>query len=437
MLNWLDKQHKKVIPSDFFKEISKINFDVPSGFNEIDFHSIGTSSKHSNPITEQSIIQDERLVVSPFLKENTLRKLLEKTRKLYLFSSNYELTQISNDFIQTIAPCYQFAPFIEDAEMMDHMSEPDELPMSQNLHAKLFIDKKGRNISWYLGSANATGPASNGNIEFMVQLKTTSSLMSPSKIQEQFINDIGNGISLFEPFESEAGEINESEKIKEQEIRKLIHTLSGIEIIGKAEQNEDKLFDLIIYIPKINTSLPDWVTIKVKPLPERHKNAIKIEPWHEQEINEFTGYVEIDLSPYLIVELWDNEILIHQFLLDMKIELDNSRLNRIFTSIINSKARFFNYLFFLMSEETPDIHDDKQNINKSYASSYGEEIAFFANTPIYEKLLYTASRNNKKLESINKLIERLKNENDEYGNPIITEEFLNMWEIFHSFNNKK
>ena len=90
-----------------------------------------------------------------------------------------------------------------------------------------------------------------------------------------------------------------------------------------------------------------------------------------------------------------------------------------------------------MSEETPDMPDDEPEAEKRKGGSYGEEIAFFANTPVYEKLLYTASRNSKKLGSINKLVERLKNEEDEHGDPIITKEFLTMWEVFHNFTSKK
>jgi hypothetical protein len=51
--------------------------------------------------------------------------------------------------------------------------------------------------------------------------------------------------------------------------------------------------------------------------------------------------------------------------------------------------------------------------------------------------MYTASRNSKKLSSINKLVERLKNEEYEHGEQIITKEFLTMWEVFHSFSQRK
>ena len=437
MLSWLDKQVGKVIPAEFFKEIPKVKFDVPSPFTDIDFHPIGISPKRENPMIKEQIKQDERLVVSPFLKEETLIKLLEKSNRLYLLSTNYELSQISSSFLQSISPVYQFSPFIEDAEKLEYMSEPNEIPMGQNLHAKLFIDKKGRNISWYLGSANATTPASRGNIEFMVQLQTLNKAMGPAPIKEQFIQSMQSGISLFEKYEGESTETDKSEIIREKEIRKLIHSLSGIEFKGKAEQNIEKLYDLIIFIPESDIPLPQDIEVKIKPLPEKHKSSVKFNHNLSQEIKDFTGYEDVELSPYLIIEIWEKNKLQHQFVLDMKIELDNNRLNRIFTSIINSKSRFLNYLFFLMSEETPDVTDDAFEVSRNKGGSYGDEIAFFANTPVYEKLMYTASRNSQKLGSINKLIERLKNEEDEHGEAIISKEFLTMWDVFHSFSKQK
>jgi len=317
------------------------------------------------------------------------------------------------------------------------MSESDEIPMGQNLHAKLFIARKGRNITWYLGSANATTPASCGNIEFMVQLQTTDKAMGPTPIKKQFTESMQSGISLFEKYEGESAETDKSEIIREQEIRKLIHSLSGIEFKGKAEQNIEKLYDLTIFIPQSDITLPQGIEIKIKPLPEKHRASVKFDSNSSQEIKDFTGYEEVELSPYLIIEIWEKNKLQHQFVLDMKIELESNRLNRIFTSIINSKSRFLNYLFFLMSEETPDMPDDEGEASRNKGGSYGDEIAFFANTPVYEKLMYTASRNSKKLGSINKLVERLKNEEDEHGEQIITKEFLTMWEVFHSFSKQK
>lgn len=436
MLKWLDGQSKGSIPKNFFKEISKVQFQIPSGFNQLNFHPIGISDKYKNPITHQETVFDERLVMSPFIQEATINSIKEKAKKLYLMSSNVDLSQITPSLLGEIGDIYQFSPFIEDAEKMESISEADEIPMNQNLHAKFYINKKGSNISWFIGSANATSPASKGNIEFLVEAQTNKRNLSPSQIAIQLTNPIDNGIALFESYQGEYCKEVKSIEIREQEIRKLIHEISGLAILGEAIQNENKYYDLLIHLPKSKIVLPEKIEVKLKPLPEKHKKTVPIYLNEKMTINDFKDYEEVDLSPYIIFEILDNGQLVSRFVLDMKIELCNSRLDKIFTSIINNRNRFLNYLFFLMTEETPDNHEDDSEKGKN-TDRFEKEIAYFADAPIYEQLLLTASRNPSKLGSIGKFIDRMKLQKDDTGKSIITDDFLEMWQVFNSYSTKK
>jgi hypothetical protein len=120
----------------------------------------------------------------------------------------------------------------------------------------------------------------------------------------------------------------------------------------------------------------------------------------------------------------------------MKIDLEPSRLNKIFSSIINDRSRFLNYLSFLLSEETPDkLEDNNQKNNKKKENGMEGSIAFFDGTPIYEKLMITSSRNPSRLSKISNLIERLKGEKETNGNDIISKEFYELWSVFKPAEN--
>ena len=200
-LHYLKSKSGNTIPEVFFKELPKVVFDVPDGFSEIAFHPIGNLNKnYPNPITTKTEKQDERLVVSPFLDKTTLDYFVKTSKRFSLFSTDFELSSLPEIVLSTISEKYRFNPFIEDAESLDELSEPDEIPFRQNLHAKFFIDKKGRAISWYIGSANASKPASERNIEFMVELKTSGSAMSPKNIKNKLISTNNSSIILFEAF---------------------------------------------------------------------------------------------------------------------------------------------------------------------------------------------------------------------------------------------
>lgn len=433
MLKWLQKQHAGSIPESFFKELPKVAFDVPSGFSEMAFHPIGVNGL-TNPVTNSSELQDERLVMSPFLDETTLKALTTQAKKTYLFSSKYELEQLKPEVLDLFTEKFQFSPIIEDAEKDAAWSEDDDIAMSQNLHAKLFIDKKGGKVTWYLGSANATQPASKGNVEFLVSLSTTAS-RGPTPIKGQLTSAMSNGMGLFEPF----NHFNNRDEVAvtlEQEIRELKHHLSSLAIYGEAKLNQGK-YDLLIAIPEVNFQVPGGLEVRCKPISDLKRTSVKLQMSNAELLTIFGGYDLIDLSPYLIFEIWQSENQLDQFVLDMQIDLSDERFDQIFNSIINSKSKFLNYLYFLMSEETPDVHDSKINNSGRFSSLNDDQIAFFTGSPIYEKLLFTASRFPEKLASINTLIERTKSQVDADGNPLVTAEFLVMWQAFNAFKGQK
>jgi hypothetical protein len=436
-LHYLKSKSGTAIPDVFFKELPKVVFDVPDGFSEIAFHPIGNFKKnYPNPITTKTEKQDERLVVSPFLDKTTLDYFVKTSKRFSLFSTDFELSSLPEIVLSTLSEKYRFNPFIEDAESLDELSEPDEIPFRQNLHAKFFIDKKGRAISWYIGSANASKPASERNIEFMVELKTSGSAMSPKNIKNKLISTNNSSIILFEAFEGNGIEITESEKIKAQELRRIIHEISGVSFTGKAILNEFGRYDLEINIPLMDVKLPSGIIIKIKPLPENKIQSIEINLAIEQRINDFKNYDETLLSPFLIVEIYKDLEIEKRFVVDMKIDLEPSRLNKIFSSIINDRSRFLNYLSFLLSEETPDkLEDNNQKNNKKKENGMEGSIAFFDGTPIYEKLMITSSRNPSRLSKISNLIERLKGEKETNGNDIISKEFYELWSVFKPAEN--
>lgn len=436
-LNFLKTKSGAIIPDVFFKELPKVAFDVPDGFTDIEFHPIGKFKKnYANPITSKIEKQDYRLVVSPFLDKTTLDYFIGSSKQFSLFSSDFELSGLAETLLKSIQKKYCFNPFIETAESIEELSEPDEIPMSQSLHAKFFIDKKGSDISWYIGSANASKPASDRNIEFMVELKTNSSAMGPLQMERKLTTTIDSSINLFETYDGEKREILESERIKEQEVRRIIHELSDIKISGKALKNALGGYDLEIVIPKIEFKLPNDIKIKIKPLPEKTMQSIEIITGVEQRITNFKNYDEIQLSPFVILEIERDLKIEKRFVLDMKIDLESKRYNKIFSTIINNRSRFLNYLSFLLSEETPEhLEEDGTEVNRLKRNGMDTSIAFFDGTPVYEKLMITSSRNPERLVKINRLIERLKGEKETNGTDIITAEFDELWNVFKPTEN--
>jgi hypothetical protein len=441
-LNYLNIMDLQDIPSSFLSDLLKVEFDIPEKFESFKFVPVGvknpnTAKSYLNPLTASKINWDEMLIISPFVDKTTLEKIYNYTeRKPYLLSRKEELDGVPEVTLSKF-DCWQFSSFFQEAEFYQELEEEGVEPVAQNLHAKLFVAMSNKIPYWYLGSANCSDPAQGRNIEFMVELKGIESGGLKTKDILKVLTDPtkSEGITLFTPYQLEARVSVEEQKNLDSAIRKIKYALTLMSIKGEAKQIEGgTAYNLTIEIDASELDLPNDFQIKVKPLPEQQKTRVALKSREINVIKDFGGYAETSLSIFLEFEISYKDLFCRHFLLPMEIGLPSSRLNKIFSSIINSRDKFLKYLTFLLTgEETDLIGNAVMQRNDQY--SRGRESA--SGTPVYEKLLITTSRYPEKLKSIDDLINRLKGESSDLDEQIITEDFENFWHVFQPFIIKK
>jgi len=443
-LQYLNTTGKKTIPANFLTDLLKVKFDLPEKFDAFKFIPIGitnfeTEKTYFNPITAAKANWDEMLIVSPFIDKTTLNSIYEATKKTpYLLSTKEELDSVDEEILN-LSDCWQFNTYFEDAEFNHEFEDGVTEPLPQNLHAKLFVAMQNRTPFWFLGSANCTAPAQGRNIEFMVELKAGNGAGLKTKDIFKALTDPekSEGITLFTPYTYESRSFAEEQKNIELDIRKIKYDLTKLPIKGTAELIENgTAYNLSIQIDATGLTLPNGFEVKVKPLPENQKEGLNIKPEIINIIDNFGGYAETILSIFLVFEIEKDDHVHSQFLMPMEIELPSSRLNKIFSAIIDSREKFLKYLTFLLTGEETDLISNA-NVKKSNAASNITDVSGFAGTPIYEKLLIASSRFPDKLKSIDNLIQRLKEETTELDEPIITAEFEGFWNIFQTFIKNK
>jgi len=441
-LQYLNSTGKMKITSSFIADLQMVKFDLPDKFDSLKFKPIGiinpeTNKSYVNPITTGNTVWDEMLIMSPFLDNSTLMRVATN-KKAYLLSRKDELDAVDEKTLMKF-DCWQFSTFFQKAEYFQELEDDGSVPLSQNLHAKFFVTMLDKVPYWYLGSANCSDPAQSRNIEFMVELKGGNwSGLKPKDMFKQFTNpEKADGISLFTEYNSENRVSVEEQKGINLAIRKIKFDLTKLPITGTATLiDKGAAYNLNIEIDATKLILPIGFEVKMKPLPEQQKGAILINAGMINFINNFTGYAETALSIFLIFEIVKEDTMYSQFLLPMAIELPNSRLNKIFSSIIDSREKFLKYLTFLLTgDETATIGNTKNNKNKTVANE--SDAWAFTGTPVYEKLLVAISRNPEKLKSIDALIQRLKEESSDLKEPIINTEFESFWNVFQTFIKNK
>ena len=106
----------------------------------------------------------EWLVISPFVTDDGLKRLVRNRRDCLLISRSESLQQLTGE----LAEVGQMFSLNEQAETPE--AAEDDIPLSRGLHAKCYVIDNGWKASIWTGSANATEQAFNGNVEFLVEL---------------------------------------------------------------------------------------------------------------------------------------------------------------------------------------------------------------------------------------------------------------------------
>lgn len=169
-------------------------------------------------------------------------------------------------------------------------------------------------------------------------------------------------------------------------------------------------------------------TVRLRPLPEENKKVVQVMPGNLNVIKEFTGYTETRLSPFVVWEVSDSEGLQESFLAAMEITLPDTRLGKIFKSIIDSQDKFIKYLTFILTGTDAEVIGNNGN-NRTKNGEPGAYAGWLQGAPVFEKLMLAASRYPERIESVNQLIKRLKSETQE-GEDILPKDLKELLIVF-------
>lgn len=427
------------ISDKFISDLKKVDFRIPDGFRLMNFHPIGVprtsnGSNYNNPLQNKK--WEELLAISPFLDNKTVRRISNATnKKIAILSVKEELSNLSKKVLDKLES-YKFSDNIRMAAFKKELVEESYFQFSQELHSKLFIGRKQKENFWYLGSANLTDPAFGRNIEFMVELKSNMDETRPSRILRSFTKPNDNDIVLFEPFRIENTDDAPNKENIELDLQEIVYNITKLQIKGDYHLFPNtNTYELSIYIDASNFNLKKDYTVKLKLLSSGNSNKYTLRSQKKNEIIIPENLTETQLTPFIHWEIQKNGEVVKQFLTKMEIDLPkDTRLRKILTTIINSREKFLKYIIFLIQGESAqslfdyDDKNDKSTRAHKVLSNYS-----IPGIPIFENLLLAVSRSPKKLGSIDKLVNQLKEENDDNTKKILTPEFERFWEVFKEF----
>jgi hypothetical protein len=153
------------------EQARRTEWELPPGFEDLQFHVLGLSRKSTQWLPEGS---DRLLVISPFVSDTALALLAETSSEpVALISRAEELDRLEPATRAKFEKIFVMSDRAESEDGEDTAASSERsLNALLGLHAKVYIAKRGWDTRVYLGSANATHAAllNGSNIELLAEL---------------------------------------------------------------------------------------------------------------------------------------------------------------------------------------------------------------------------------------------------------------------------
>ena len=436
-LNYLNKVDDS-IDKKFIDDLKRVKFNIPPKFSNLDFFPIGINDSNDKPYTNPISEYDwaDLLVISPFVDETTVKKLRATTKNnLWICGLRNELSMLSESTKSTVE-LFQFSEQIESNSMLQDFTEGEEDPLPQSLHAKAYFANFDGTPYWYLGSANFTSPAFGRNVEFLIELECEASGLTPKTVLKQLTEqDNKNTIPIFENFVQLEDDLGEERKKFELVLRKLLYNVLGSKASGFVDDSVgNNLYSLTLDIDFTATNWSKDFELVINPISKTNENK-NLTPLIKDQVVFNQLFSITQLSPYFILSIYHSASKepVCRVLWEVEIKnMPSTRLDKVFSSIIDSRDKFMQYLYFLLNETGSDIIDSGGK--KERGNSGLDATNFlFDGKPIFESLLLAASRDLDKLKQIDVIINKLSQEEKDETKKIVSEEFYQLWQVFKEF----
>lgn len=396
-------------------ESRKCEWELPAGFKDIGFHILGVDNRNWLPPPS-----DELAVISPFVREDALKALVNTTGKArFLLARSEELDNIGSETIGSFAYCTVLA---EQAETGD--SEDETGTTGNGLHAKAYMLKKGWYTHLFVGSANASDRVIDPfvkvrNLEIMVELRGLASKVGgiDTLLSEEGLADI---LTLYQPPDPD-----------EQR-----HTISAAE--KALERVRDRLSTAVLAISCAQIDDAWQLTLTAEAPINLEDSALMVWPLTISRDRAVNGHsLESDAGVVLETVATEQVTSLIGFALSLgdevlrfglEVRLDNPPLDRdaaIMRLIVRNRDGFLRYLL-MMLEDLSGIGAGTST--KQFRRTGGDGAGINSDDfPLFEMLSRTFVRDPASLLPIGRMVKKLA---ADAGEEIVPPEFLRIWSVF-------
>ena len=407
------------------ESLRTIALEVPPPFSAAQLWPLGTASGREWPFPDEA---NRMAVISPFLDTAFLGRLPHPPRS-QLISRGESFDRLGGGAIPAAFSTWvlQRAAETDDPDEEDSSSA---LEVSSGLHAKTFVWDVGRVAHVLTGSANATGAAFGGNVEFSVLLTGPSSSCGTEPLLADSAHDKKGSDSpgltrLLQPYEIQSPDAQPDPAYACEREIEFFHAALAVSDVRLDATPEGNDYALKITVPDVTA--PQAARTTARPL-GRTGHGLSLDGellWH--------GIAERSLSPFVVFETTisgEGVSVTRACVVKGTLSGDpETRQRTILRGLLSNERDLLRYLALLLGDPSFDtliskLQDevvDERHATRHLSTSRRDDLV------VFEPLLRAAARRDGSLKRVDSLFREI---GDADGSvPHLSQEFMALWSI--------
>ena len=390
---------KRKLLRDMMRGIENVEFKTEMReFTDVDFIPVGVNRGNTGRYSMEDcpLFSDtfhEVLIMSPFLSDSVINNFNSRNKTIEdpictLITRRASLEKLKPEHCDRFR-IYTMKDAVVEGESM--ISEDEAQINRQDIHAKMYLWRKYSNSELYLGSLNASHSALNGNIEFIVRLRSKNRYINTEILTKSLFGGApDNHNNPFEPTDlpTKIDDNVDPNDALEKKIKLLCRGICRASVRDSGDKYAiDISFDKLTNVDGLSIApLLSNKTVPVAP-------AVTIE-----------GLTLLQISEFYRITAENENGRVQRVI---KIATDNIPQNResaVVNDVIRDKHCFYQYIAFLLGDDYLLSALETQNLQKSGFYNNRAQIQMPA---LYERMLSTAATNPERFTEIDYLVKMI------------------------------
>lgn len=415
---------RQAMISSLAKDIERAKWELPEGFTQLQLHVLGMGTRPAPwvPFADDGNTS-EALIISPFVAGHALQVMASRcSGAVQVISRSDELDQVSPSVLDGLGGVHVLKP---EADLSEGEEDVDG-DMLHGLHAKMAVFQRGQRVHVAVGSANYTNRIlqEGTNVEVVAELSgMLRKLPSPSQwLGEKYLAPM---LDSYTPAAEPDPEVAERREIEDR-LDTLRAQVAKVEWVMACARAQDAGWKLLLSSSNLHI---EGCTLQAWPLAvlaERAQPVVggkaELGTFASHEVSALVGF-RLALEDVRAAALGVGSVC---FALEAKLkDAPGDRGDALMAHLLGNRAAFLRYLGLLLDD--PTLAGGASGGEAK--SPKGKGAAGLAtDSPLFERLLRIYAREPERLQTIDRVVKRLKGR-EVAGESCLPDEFVALWNV--------